>query len=123
MIRFVRSRPFGIALGLLLAGALGLAGPTRQPNPAGVRRECVALQPAIGEEWALTEVERITLNSVADTASQAAYVAALMVKYQVGPNVVIDREKGAIRPIGKCLEWRNAERPAFEQFDKRLIRR
>jgi hypothetical protein len=117
----IRLWPSGIAAGLLAAAALGVAGPARQQMEPP--RDCLALQPAIGEERRLTEVERITLDSISDTTRQAAYTAALMVKYQLGPNVVIDRQAGTIRPVDKCMEWSRTETPKADSFSKRLLRR
>jgi hypothetical protein len=113
----------GLLIVLSLTLSLGIsAGDIERGIVARLNGGCREREPAIGEEHLLTDVERISLQSISELSKETAYVAALMVKYQVGPNAVIDRERGTIKPLGKCMAWAKDERRP-EPFRKQLIKR
>src|SRR5437870_3245116 len=108
-------RLFTITAVFALAISIASAVDRSSAEPA----ECRSVEPAIGKEHRLTDVERTTLQTIAEVPKENAYVAALMVKYQVGPNALIDRVEGTIRPLSRCLDGVKEENP--EPFRKRLI--
>src|SRR4051794_22359787 len=106
-------RLFTIVAGVAISTASALAD-----RPSAAR--CRNVEPAVGQEHRLTDVERATLQTITEVSKENAYVAALMVKYQIGPNALVDRLEGTIKPLSRCLDSVKQENREPEPFRKRL---